>query len=163
VSVIDNSLLGDIPPRAAKWFWSRSRLDLSGPFGSVANFQTIATGILEKDGIVTRPFIESRPFDIPPSCPDNDLSQSVHLAGAVCQEGDPALVGDMLWRLSDAKKLGSTLGSGRFELQPALDPDVARKPERRQECLIEGACLSKTTHSQVNVIVPPPHVKASQW
>ena len=81
-----------------------SCLDSSGPFGSVADFQTIAAGILEEDGIVARPFVISWAFDIPRSRPDDDLSQPVDLAGTVCPEGDPALVGDMPRRLSDAKK-----------------------------------------------------------
>ena len=81
-----------------------SCLDSSGPFGSVADFQTIAAGILEEDGIVAWPFVIAWAFDIPRSRPDDDLSQPVDLAGTVCPEGDPALVGDMPRRLSDAKK-----------------------------------------------------------
>jgi hypothetical protein len=113
-----------------------SSLDSSGPFGSVADFKTIAAGILEKDSVVARPFVISRAFDVPSSRPDDDLSQLVDLAGTVCPEGDPAFVGDMPGRLSDAKKLRSTARSGCFELQPAFDPDVACEPQCRQECFL---------------------------
>jgi hypothetical protein len=72
-----------------------SCFDSSGPFGPMADFQTIAAGILEKDGIVARSFMVSGPFDIPSSRPDDDLSQPIDLADTVCPEGDPAFVGRM--------------------------------------------------------------------
>ena len=139
-----------------------SCLDSSGPFGSVADFQTIATGILEKDSVVARPFVISRAFDIPSSRPDDDLSQPIHLSGAVCPEGDPALVGDMPRRLSDAKKLTNAVLSGRFKLQPAFDPHVECEPQCRQKCFVEGLRLGQTAHPQVNVIVTSPHQWSSQ-
>ena len=97
----------------------------------MANFQTIAAGILEKNGIVARSFVISWAFDIPSSRLDDDFSQPVYFAGTISPEGDPALVGDMQWRLSDTKELR---GIVRFELQPALDPNVACEPKRRKEC-----------------------------
>jgi len=109
-----------------------SCLDSSGPFGSVADFQRIAAGILEEDRIVPRPFVIPWAFDIPRTRPDDDLSQPVDLAGTVCPEGDAALVGEMSRRLSDAKKLSRVARSGRFKLQPAVDPDVACEPQCRQ-------------------------------
>jgi hypothetical protein len=109
-----------------------SCLDSSGSFGSVADFQTIAAGILEKDGIVAMPFVISRAFDVPRSRPDNDLSQPIDFAGTICPEGDPALIGDMPRRLGDTKKLRSAVRSSRFKLQPAFDPDVACEPQCRQ-------------------------------
>ena len=139
-----------------------SCLDSSGPFGSVADFQTIATGILEKDSVVARPFVISRAFDVPSSRPDDDLSQPIHLSGAVCPEGDPALVGGMPRRLSDAKKLTNAVLSGRFKLQPAFDPHVACEPQCRQKCFVEGSRLGQTAHPQVNVIVTSPHQWSSQ-
>jgi hypothetical protein len=104
----------------------------SGPFGSVADFQAIAAGILEENGIVARPFVISWAFDIPRSRPDDDLSQPVDLAGTVCPEGDAALVGEVSRRLDDTKKLSSAVRSSRFKLQPAFDPNVAREPQCRQ-------------------------------
>lgn len=67
----------------------------SGPFGSVADFQTIATGILEKYGIVARPFMIPRAFDIPSTCLDDDFGQPVHVTGVVSPERDSTLVGNM--------------------------------------------------------------------
>jgi hypothetical protein len=61
----------------------------------MADFQPIATGILEKDRIVARPFMISRPFDIASASPDDDLSQPIDLPRTVRPEGDPAFVGDM--------------------------------------------------------------------
>jgi hypothetical protein len=139
-----------------------SCLDSSGPFGSVADFQTIAAGILEKDSVVARPFMVPKAVDIPSSRSDEDLSLPVDLAGAFCPEGDPAFVGGVLRRLSDAKKLSLATRSGRFKLQPALDTDVLCESLRRQECFVEGARLGQTAHPQVNVIVPPPHQWSSQ-
>ena len=81
-----------------------SLFDSSGPFGAIADFQTIAAEILEKDGIVPMPFIVSRAFDVPSSRPDDNFGQPIDLAGTIRPEGDPALVGDMLRRLGDTKK-----------------------------------------------------------
>jgi hypothetical protein len=69
--------------------------DSSGSSGSMADFQPIAAGILEKDRVVARPFMIARAFDIPSARPDDDLSQPIDLAGTVRPEGDPAFVGDM--------------------------------------------------------------------
>ena len=99
-----------------------SGLASSGIFGAMADFQTIATEVLKKDGIVPMPFIVSGTFDVPSSCPDDDLSQPIDLSGTLRPEGDSALVGDMPRRLSDTKKLSGTIRSGSFVLQPAFRP-----------------------------------------
>ena len=60
-----------------QWFWE-PQPDLillsPGPFDSVANFQTIATGILEKDGIVVRSFVIPGACDVPCSRSDDEIS-----------------------------------------------------------------------------------------
>lgn len=60
-----------------QWFWE-PQPDLillsPGPFDSVANFQTIATGILEKDGLVVRSFVIPGAFDVPCSRSDDEIS-----------------------------------------------------------------------------------------
>ena len=58
-------------------------------------------------------------------------------------EGDPALDGDMLRQFSDTKELKSIVRLGRFELQPALDPNIASEPQRRQECFVKGRASAR--------------------
>src|SRR5262245_8558948 len=123
----------------------------------MADFQTIAAVILEKDGIIAMPFVVSGAFDISGPRPDDNLSQPVNLAGTIRPEGDPTLICNMPRRLGHAKKLRSTVQSGSFELQPALDLDITCEPQCRQYCFVEGARLSQALHPQVNVVVSPPH------
>jgi hypothetical protein len=108
------------------------------------------------------PFIVSRAFDVPSSRPDDNFGQPIDLAGTIRPEGDPALVGDMLRRLGDTKKLRGTVRSDSFELQPAFDPDIACESQCRQYRLVEWSRFSQTVYSQVNVIVSTPHQYASQ-
>ena len=97
--------------------------------------------IFKKDGIVAMPFIVSGAFDVSSPRLDDDLSQPVDLAGTVRPEGDPALVGDMQWRLGNTKKLGSTASVGRLELQPTLNSNVMCKSQRRKKFFVKGAGL----------------------
>src|SRR5215217_7763859 len=119
---------------------------LSSSVGSMADFQTIAAGIFEEYRIVARSLVITGSFHILGTGPDRDLCQPLYLAVAVCPEGDPALVGDMLRRLSDTEKFRSTVRPSRFILQPTFDADVACEAQGRQEPLIEGAYLSQTTN-----------------
>ena len=85
----------------------------------MADFQPIVAGIFEKDRVV------ARAFDIPRASPTS--------FGLFASESDPAFVGDMPCRLGDAKQLSRTIRSGGFELEPVLDADVPRKPQRNQK------------------------------
>jgi len=59
-----------------------------GVVGTVADFEAIAVRIFEKDGVVPWTFVIARAFNVPPSGQDYNLSQSVHLAGALHPERD---------------------------------------------------------------------------
>ena len=61
------------------------------------------------------------------------------------------------WRLCDPDKFGRTICPGCLILQPPLDLNIAREPERRQEHLIKLPRLGKAAHSEINVIETPPH------
>src|SRR6185369_6512924 len=123
----------------------------------MANFQTIAAMIFKKTGIVAMSFVVSGAFDVSSPCLDDDLSQPVDLAGTVRPEGDPALVGDMQWRLGNTKKLGSTASVGRLELQPTLNPNVTCESQRGQEFFVKGPRLGQAAYSQIDVVVQPTH------
>jgi hypothetical protein len=69
-----------------------NQCDSSCFFGSMADFQPMAAGILEKDRIVARTFVIPTAFDISSARSDDELS---HLARTVGPEGDPAFVGYM--------------------------------------------------------------------
>src|SRR2546426_198399 len=129
--------------------------------GAVTDLKTISAGILEEDGVVTGfPWLGNfmnGSFDVPSSCTDGDLSQSINLAGAARPERDATFVRTVLGRLSDAEKLGGAVAGGGLELQPSLDSDVASEPKCGQECLVEPSCLGKAAHSEVNVIVASLH------
>src|SRR5512144_1266197 len=89
-------------------FFATCWLVLSGFFGPVANFQTIATWILEKNGIVARAFVVAGTFDIASASVDNNIRESIHFALALGPERYPALVRDMSGRLRDAKEFPRT-------------------------------------------------------
>src|SRR2546425_7748659 len=93
---------------------------LSLVLGAMTYLQTVAAGIFEKDGVVTGfPGLGnfmSGSFDVPRSRTSSNLSQPINLAGAVSPERDAALVGDVLWRLSNAEKLGGAIRAGDLKL-----------------------------------------------
>jgi len=80
----------------------------------------VATGIFEKDGVVTGfPGLGnfmSGSFDVPRSRTSSNLSQPINLADAVSPESDAAFVRTVLGRLSDAEKLGGAICAGSFKL-----------------------------------------------
>src|SRR5437870_13923649 len=92
----------------------------SSVLGSVTNLKAISTRILEKNGVVTGfprlgNFI-SGSFDVPRSRMGSNLSQVINLADAVRPECNAALVGHMLRRLANAKKLRYAVSVVRFKL-----------------------------------------------
>lgn len=119
----------------------------------MADFQSIAARIFEKDRVIAGSFVPAWAFDVPSSGSNDDLGQPVNLGIAMSPERDPGLVGDMPRRFSNAEKLRRATGADRFKLQPAIDSDVVYKSQRRQEGLVEGSCLGQTADPQIDVIV----------
>src|SRR5438445_8302227 len=84
--------------------------------GAMTYLKMVATGILEKNGVVTGfPGLGnfmSGSFDVPCSGTGCNLSQPVNLADTVSPKRDPALVGDVLRRFCYAEKLGGAIYAG---------------------------------------------------
>src|SRR2546428_10876402 len=95
--------------------WQRSPKSTLTPIfcslvlGAMTYLKMVATGILEKNGVVTGfPGLGnfmSGSFDVPRSRTSSNLSQPINLADAVSPESDAAFVRTVLGRLSDAEKL----------------------------------------------------------
>jgi len=85
----------------------------------MAHFESISTRVFKKDPIVTWRIIH-RPFDIPRANTLRNFGDSIHARKAFRPKRYPVFVGDMCWRLRNAKKLRSRFASG-FKLQPSFD------------------------------------------
>jgi hypothetical protein len=109
---------------------------LPGCFCPVTNFQTIATWVLEKNGVVARTFFVPGTFNIPSAGVNDNLGQSIHFAIALGPECHTALVRDMSGRFRDAKEFLRTRIC-RFKLQPVVNVNLAVESQRRQESRIK--------------------------
>jgi hypothetical protein len=124
---------------------------------TVTDFQTIAAGILEEDGIVTRLFVK-RSFNVPCAGLDRDRRQPIDLAEAVGPKRDPTLIGDVLRGLCHPEKLRGTTRSAHLILQPPFNRDILSEPESRQESLIKRPCLGQTSDPKINMIETTSHI-----
>src|SRR5438445_7919300 len=106
--------------------WQRSPKSTPTPIfcslvlGAMTYLKMVATGIFEKDGVVTGFHglgnFMSGSFDVPRPRTGGNLSQPINLTGAVSPESDAAFVRTVLGRLSDAEKLGGAICAGSFKL-----------------------------------------------
>jgi hypothetical protein len=69
----------------------------------VADFQTVAAGVFEKDGVVSFIF-PPRTFDVSRTSAGGDPSQAIDFRGAFRPERDSALVRHVTGRFGDAEK-----------------------------------------------------------
>src|SRR2546425_10591187 len=106
--------------------WQRSPKPTPTPIfcslvlGAMTYLKMVATGIFEKNGVVSGfPRLGnfmSGSFDVPRSRTSSNLSQPINLADADSPERNAALVGHMLRRLGNAEKLGGAICAGSFKL-----------------------------------------------
>jgi hypothetical protein len=127
---------------------------------TVTDFQTIAAGILEEDGIVAWLFIK-RSFNVACAGLVRDGRQSIDLAKAVGPKRDPAPIGDVLRGLCHPEKLGGTIRSDHLILQPPFNRDIPSEPESGQEGPIKRPCLGQTMDPEINMIETTSHIRGT--
>jgi hypothetical protein len=123
----------------------------------MANFQSISTGILKEHGIVSRPFVIPRSFDVLGACVTGNLSQPIDVCRTLSPKRDTAAVRPVQRRFSDPKKVRRPGRLDGFELQPSLDGHTAREAQWGQQRFIERSCFGETVHAEINVIVSSCH------
>ena len=101
----------------------------------MAYLQTISRWIFKKHSVITRRFVR-RSFNIAPACTYDYVCQFINFRNTGRPERDAALVGHVMWRLGDAKKLRNAAVT-TFKLQPSFNLRVAIKTKRRQKGFIE--------------------------
>lgn len=101
----------------------------------MAYFQAISRWILKKHSVITGRFI-SRSFNIAPASTCDYVCQFINFRNTGRPERDAALVGHVMWRLDDAKKLRNAAVT-TFKLQPSFNLRIAIETKRRQKGFIE--------------------------
>lgn len=108
----------------------------------MANFEAIATGVLEEQSVVSRSFVIARSFDLTGACLPDKRCYPVDLRRALGPERDPAGIRLVQDRFGDPEKFRWTTGFDGFKLKPSIEFRAAREPQCRQKRLVERSRLS---------------------
>lgn len=117
----------------------------------VADFETIAAGILKKNGVVAWLFVQ-RPLNALRSSGDCDGREAPHIGMAVRPKRDSAFIGHVSCRLGQAKECRRLLISCRFVLHPTGNLRVMDKTQRGQQDIIKWSRNADIANSQINMI-----------
>jgi hypothetical protein len=131
---------------------------LDGAVKSMANFEAIATWVLEEQSVVSRSFVIARSFDLTGACMPDKRCNPVDFRRALGPKRDSAGIRLVQDRFYNPEKFRWTTRFDGFKLKPSIEFRASRETQRRQKRLVERPRLSQTAHAQVNVIESPFHL-----
>ena len=121
---------------------------------AAANFEFVAVGVFEEEGVVTRTVVLAnlRPLKAFPASVAHEFRNAIHFFAAVRPERDASAVWLMVLVLCKSKKLGRPVVAGSVECVKIVARALTNKTKLRQKFSVELSCYFHVFHPQIDVI-----------
>src|SRR6476660_5975516 len=121
---------------------------------AAANFEFIAIGVLEKEGVVTRTVVLANfgTFKVFPASGAHELRNLIHFFARVCPERDSRAVGTMVLVLAQTEKFQRPFATASIESVIIVARTFVNEPKLRQKLSVELSSRLHVCHPQIDVI-----------
>ena len=121
---------------------------------ATANFEFVAIGVLEKEGVVTRTVVLANfgTLKVFPASVAHEFRNLIHFFARVCPERDSRAVGTMVLVLAQTEKLQRPFATASIERIIIVARTFVNKPKLRQNFAVELSRRLHVCHPQIDVI-----------
>src|SRR4051812_10565092 len=123
-------------------------------FLAAANFEFVAIGVFEKQGVVTRAVVLANfgTFNVFPACVVHEFRNPIHFFTRICPEGYPCGIGTMVLVLTETEKFQRPLTVASIKRMVIVAGTLVNEPKLRQNFCVELCRRFHVCHPQIDMI-----------
>lgn len=121
---------------------------------AAANFEFVAVGVFEEEGVVTRTVVLAnlRPLKVFPASVAHEFRNAIHFFARICPKRDARAVGTMVFVLIKSEEFQRSIATPSIERMKIVPRTFVNESKLRQKFSVELSRYFHVFHPQIDVI-----------